>query len=97
MAIVSMGAYEAMFIKSRSAPLMRELNKNFKPFLKCIHCESAIKINRKNAPGMYIKDQLICDSCGLQSAFPFYWLMNQAKASVTSDSERPKNLKKKKG
>lgn len=82
MAIVSMGCYEALFMNARHLPLIRSLNKSFKPFLKCIHCSSDIKINKKNAPAMYIRDQLVCDKCGHQSAFPFYWLMGQSKATI---------------
>ncbi len=87
MAIVSMGCYEALFISTRHTPIIKSLNKSFKPFLKCIHCSKDIKINKRNAPAMYIKDQLTCDKCGLQSSFPFYWLMGQSKITVSDNTK----------
>lgn len=85
--VVSMGCYEALFMDDRNPPLVRALNKGFKEFLTCIHCKSAMKITKANAPAMYIRDQLKCNKCGLESAFPFYWLM--AKARVATDSVPP--------
>lgn len=87
MGIISMGCYEALFMKARHLPLIDSLNKNFKSFLKCIHCGRDIKINKKNAPAMYIRDQLTCDKCGFQSAFPFYWLMGQLKVTIFAAQE----------
>lgn len=87
MAIVSMGCYEALFMKQRHPPLINALNKNLKPFLECIHCHSNIRINKKNAPAMYIKDQLRCDKCGLLSSFPFYWLMGVTKMTIEPGHE----------
>lgn len=88
MAIVTMGCYEALFMSNRRPLLIASLNKGLKPFLKCIHCQSVIKINKKNAPAMYIRDQLICDKCGLQSAFPFYWLMGTTKISIEAKASK---------
>jgi hypothetical protein len=95
MEIISMGCYEALFMNTRYPPLISSLNKSFKPFLKCIHCHHDIKINKKNAPAMYISDQLVCNKCGLQSAFPFYWLMGQSKITVSATSEKKKEVSKK--
>lgn len=97
MEIVSMGCYEALFMNTRNPPLINSLNKSFKPFLKCIHCNSEIKINKKNAPAMYIRDQLACDKCGLQSAFPFYWLMGQSKITVEVAPAKNKEPSKTRG
>ncbi len=88
MAIISMGCYEALFMNTRHPALINSLNKSFKPFLKCIHCAQDIRINKKNAPAMYIRDQLECDKCGLQSAFPFYWLMGQSKVTVSATTNK---------
>lgn len=88
MAIISMGCYDALFVKNRQSLLINSLNKGFKSFLKCIHCNQNIKINKRNAPAMYIRDQLACDKCGLQSSFPFYWLMAQSKVTVSAGAEK---------
>ena len=83
--ISTMGCYEAIFLPGRNQPIGRLLNKSLKPFLKCIHCDSALRITKSNAPMAYLHERIVCGSCGLTSDFPFYWLMAMAKMTIKRD------------
>lgn len=84
--ITTMGCYEALFLRSRSQPIARMLNKTLESFLKCIHCEAPLRIDRHNAPTLYLAEHMQCKSCGLVSQVPLYWLFCVAKVSI--DRER---------
>lgn len=83
--ISTMGCYEALFLPSRKQPVAHLLNKHFKPFLKCIHCEAPLRITKKNAPSAYLHEKIVCKTCGLPSDFPFYWLMAMAKMTISRE------------
>lgn len=83
--ITTMGCYEALFLKSKAQPIARMLNKNLKTFLKCIHCEAPLHINRDNAPTLYLTEQMQCKNCGLISQVPLYWLFAVAKVTINKD------------
>lgn len=83
--ITTMGCYEALFLKSRTQPIAQMLNKNLDSFLKCIHCEAPLRINRDNAPTLYLIEQMQCKSCGLVSQVPLYWLFSVAKVTINKD------------
>jgi len=83
--ISTMGCYEALFLRSRTQPIARMLNKSLKPFLKCIHCEAPLRIDRYNAPTLYLAEHMKCKSCGLISQVPLYWLFCIAKVSINRD------------
>jgi len=83
--ISTMGCYEALFLKGRSQPVARMLNKALKPFLKCIHCEAPLRIDRNSGPTMYLAEQMRCKKCGLLSVFPLYWLFCVAKVTITKE------------
>ena len=93
--ISTMGCYEALFGDGRKQGVSKLLNKHLAPFLKCIHCESPLKIDRANAPKMYIREQISCNSCGLVSEFPLYWIMGTAKMTINRDSNNVPLLKRK--
>lgn len=80
--ISTMGCYEAIFLPGRNQPIARLLNKSLKPFLKCIHCDSALRITKTNAPMVYLHEIIVCGSCRLSSDFPLYWLMAMAKMNI---------------
>lgn len=95
MVVTSMGCYEPLFSGGKNQGMIKMLNKEISEFLVCIHCNSKITINRKNAPAMYIRDALECNHCGLQSAFPFYWLVSKlsivkepSEATILSEMEK---------
>jgi len=76
------GCYEALFLKNRPLKLARMLNKELKPFLKCIHCEAPLRIDKNNAPALYLSEHIQCKKCGLVSEFPLYWLFCVTNVSI---------------
>lgn len=75
--LASMGAYECLSeIKSR--PLTTGLVKRLRPFLRCLHCQNALRMSAKAAMTMYLLEKVECSSCHLWSDVPFYWLLAQA-------------------
>jgi len=80
-----MGCYEALFLRGGGQPIARMLDKNLKPFLKCIHCEAPLRINKSNAAHLYLAEQMQCKTCGLISQAPLYWLFCVAKVSLTRE------------
>jgi hypothetical protein len=75
-----MGLYETFLDGPQH--MARMLGKQLKPFLKCQHCQSRIRLTRSNARQMYLREQLTCVACQLTSAFPFYWLLGEAKLTI---------------
>jgi hypothetical protein len=80
--LTTMGCYESLFIDSRKQHVARILNKSLKPFLKCIHCDAPFKIKRRNAPGIYLHESTDCESCGLSTDVPLYWLLAMGDAKI---------------
>jgi hypothetical protein len=80
--LTTMGCYESLFIASRKQHVARALNKTLKPFLKCIHCDAPFQINRRNAPGIYLHESAQCETCGLPTDVPLYWLLAMADAKI---------------
>lgn len=78
----TMGCYESLFLSGRKQHVANLLNKSLKPFLKCIHCDESFRINRKNAPGVFLHESVICRKCGLNSDFPLYWLLSLGDAKI---------------
>lgn len=87
--LTSLGAFECLFKKKQRSGVTAMLSKHLKPFLKCIHCSSAIRLTRDNATAMYLQETLVCQKCGLASPFPLYWLFAQAKIKVSRDNGPP--------
>jgi hypothetical protein len=83
--IVTMGCYEALFLRSRPQKIARLLNRSLKPFLKCIHCEAPLRIDRHNAPNLYLAEQMQCKNCGLVSQIPLYWLFCVTKITINRE------------
>ncbi|MFZ0943437.1 MAG: hypothetical protein WB930_12630 [Syntrophobacteraceae bacterium] len=83
--ITTMGCYEALFLRGRAQPIARLLNKSLEPFLKCIHCGAPLRIDRRNAPALYLDEHMRCKSCGLVSQIPLYWLFCVAKVSISRE------------
>jgi hypothetical protein len=73
--ISTMGCYESLFLSGSKQHIASLVNKSFKSFLKCIHCKEPFRINRKNAPSVYLHEVVLCTKCGLNSDFPLYWLL----------------------
>jgi hypothetical protein len=87
--LTTMGCYEAIFSPSRKQPVARLLNKSLNSLLKCIHCDEPLRITRKNAFDVYIREQTTCTKCGLASAFPLYWILATAKVTIPRDGSPP--------
>ncbi|MCE8050093.1 hypothetical protein HOP61_02120 [Halomonas daqingensis] len=77
-----MGCYEALFIDGRSMAISRMLQRHFGDILSCIHCESKLKIKKRNATDLYLHESVVCESCGLRSEVPLYWLLAKAKVTL---------------
>ncbi|MBU0588741.1 MAG: hypothetical protein KJ852_08420 [Gammaproteobacteria bacterium] len=85
--LTSLGAYECLFERKQRAGITAMLGRHLKPFLKCIHCASRIRLTRQNAIDMYLRERLTCHKCGLESPLPLYWLFAQANITVKRTSE----------
>lgn len=79
---VTMGCYEALFLKKTPQFMARALSKALRPFLTCIHCKASLRLTRNNALEMYLRESLLCHKCGLPSPFPLYWLMGTANFKI---------------
>ncbi len=78
-----MGCYEALFLDGRSLTISRMLQKGLGEFLECIHCNKKIKIKKSNAPTLYLHEFVMCESCGLRSDMPLYWILARANIKFT--------------
>jgi len=83
--LTMMGCYEALFTDGRSLTISRMLQKEIGSLLDCIHCESKLKIKKSNAPEIFLHESFICESCGLRSELPLYWLLAKAKMTLTKN------------
>lgn len=83
--LTTMGCYEALFLDGRSQNISRMLQKELGNLLNCIHCNSKIKIGKKNATEFYLHERIYCKHCGLLSEFPLYWIL--AKSNMTFSEE----------
>lgn len=81
--LTMMGCYEALFLDGRSLTISRMLQKDLGSFLDCLHCNEKLKINKKNAPPLYLHEFIMCESCGLRSDFPLYWLLAKSNMKFT--------------
>lgn len=80
--LTSMGAYECLFERRRSVGVTKMLGRSLRSFITCIHCKKSIRLSRDNAIGMYLRETLECNSCGLTSPLPLYWLFSQANIKI---------------
>lgn len=80
--IVVMGCYEALFLKGSKQHVANMIRKDLKKFLKCIHCSAPLKLTKKNAPNLYMSEQLRCTQCGLLSDMPLYWILSFANFKI---------------
>lgn len=85
--LTMMGCYEALFLDGRSLNVSRMLQKQLGEFLSCIHCNSKLKIKKNNAAELYLHESFICESCGLRSELPLYWLLAKANMVLTKDQD----------
>lgn len=86
--LTTMGCYEALFLDGKKQPLTHMLKKQLFEFLKCIHCDANLKINKKNAPMFYLNEQIECKNCGLVSEFPLYWILARANFTIVREQKR---------
>lgn len=86
--ISSLGAFECLFENRPKTGITAMLRKQLKPFFKCIHCSSTLRLTRNNAISMYFQETLSCQKCGLTSPFPLYWLFAQAKIKILIKKDR---------
>lgn len=82
--LISLGSYTSLFTKGQNT-LANELNKVFREFLHCPHCGNRVTINKSNAPQFFITESIGCQKCGLDHAFPLYWLLSKTKFKVVED------------
>ena len=80
--ITTMGCYEALFLDGKKQHISRMLEKELREFMNCTHCDSALRINKKDAPTFYLTEQIKCKKCGVYSEFPLYWILAKAKFSI---------------
>jgi hypothetical protein len=83
--LTTMGCYEALFLDGRKQHVTHMLKKQLFEFLKCIHCDANLRINKKSAPIFYLNEQVKCQKCGLVSEFPLYWILARAKFTLVGD------------
>jgi len=85
--ITMMGCYESLFLDGRGMSISKMLQKQLGSMLSCMHCKSNFKINKSNAPSLYLHEFFVCKKCGLKSEFPLYWLLAKANMVLTKDDE----------
>lgn len=84
--LTSMGAYECLFERKRSVGVTKMLGRRLRAFITCIHCKKSIRLSPGNAIGMYLRETLECNNCGLASPLPLYWLFSQANIKIDRKS-----------
>lgn len=89
--LASMGAYECLFERRKASGVTAMLRRHLKPFLKCIHCQTQIKLTRENAIRMYFRESLECQKCGLPTPIPLYWIFARGNIKITRES-MPKHI-----
>lgn len=82
--LVTMGCYESLFLPGKQH-VARLLAKNLRPFLKCLHCDTPLRLTRVNAAEMYLRETLTCRKCELASPFPLYWLLAHANVKIVHE------------
>ncbi len=85
--ITTMGCYEALFLDGRKLSISRTIQKQLGGLLSCIHCNSKFKIKKRNAPELYLHESFICESCGLKSEFPLYWILAKGNLVLKKNTE----------
>lgn len=83
--ISTMGCYEALFLPGKQH-ITKLLSKNLRPFLKCLHCSTPLRLTRYNTAEMYLRETLTCSKCGLASPFPLYWLLAQTNIKIIREN-----------
>lgn len=81
--ITSLGCYETLYRDRGKMHLAGMLNKHLSPIMKCIHCNGRLRINKRNATQLYIKESMDCKNCGLVSQIPLYWLLSRAEIKIS--------------
>ena len=81
--IVTMGSYEALFLKSRPRGVISMIKRYLEPLLTCTHCDAPLKITKKNAPLLFLAENIHCVNCGLLAEVPLHWLLSKAKINIT--------------
>ena len=82
---INRGFYESFFDGPQR--IARMLAAQLKPFLKCQHCQSKVRLTRNNARQMYLREQLTCVTCQVTSPpFPLYWLLGEGKWTVVRNN-----------
>lgn len=92
--LTSMGTYECLFERKRTVGVTKMLRSSLRQFIKCIHCGKPIRLSRDNAVGMYLREILVCQKCGLASPLPLYWLFSQANIKIDRKSSEGAILSK---
>ncbi len=90
--LTSMASYENLYSDGRKRALTKSYAKTMKNFLKCTHCDKLITLTKENSLRMFMTDILVCNHCHHNSDFPFYWLLSQAKISITHTKSDDENV-----
>ena len=85
--LTTMGCYESLFLKGDKQSITSMLNDSLKPFLKCLHCDTPLHINKSNAPQLFLTEKIQCKKCGIPSDVPLYWLLGFAKITITTKDD----------
>ena len=85
--LTTMGCYEALFLKGDKQSITSMLNNSLKQFLKCLHCDAPLRINKSNAPQLFLTEKVQCKKCGLLSDVPLYWLLGFSKILITTKDD----------
>lgn len=86
--LATKGAFEALFVDGRNQSVSGLVNKTFKGILVCTSCDSEIKIGKRNGAQVYLTETMLCNSCGLETQVPLYWLLSRAKLNFLKDEDK---------
>jgi hypothetical protein len=86
--LTGLGAYSSLF-RNGPCPIRRGMNKVLRPMLKCPHCGSSVRINRRGAARFFISQKLTCRRCKHEHEFPLFWLLSKTDWSISDDEAGP--------
>jgi len=83
--ITTLGCYQSIFGDGRSQIMTNMLRKLLGDILVCVHCNTKLKIYKKDAPSFYLAGRLPCYKCGLENEVPLFWLLAKSDFSIKRD------------
>lgn len=85
MTITTMAAFDSLFLKGHSS-FGSIFTSKLGRFMNCPYCKKKVSVGRKGAPRFFLGQRVRCNNCGIDYAFPLFWLLSQVEWGVGSSS-----------